>query len=122
MTTENENQQAEGEALPSLPCSHGTRIEFTSHHALKDLQHRIFPTNGGAKFDCSNKAPDQIVDALRIAERGVNEAIQEGAHEVKIQYLNIPDEESNPDGHVGTIRVVGYRMVDANSQEQATAD
>jgi hypothetical protein len=86
---------------------------FTTCHAVKDLQHRLF-TDEHDKFDCSESPSRQLIEALKITETAVNKAIEEGASEVKIKYVNILDVEQNPDGHIGRIRVVGYRSIQAN--------
>jgi len=72
-------------------------------------QQRVFPSDGKNNF-CLHKPKDQqIGEALAIAERAVNEAIQEGVSEVSIRYLNTLDAVENPFGDIGMVHVMGYR-------------
>lgn len=78
------------------------------------LQHRVFTESGEDSFDCTKSNDLQIIQALRIAEDAVNRAIKEGAEEVTLKYINIPDAEHNPNMEVGRVRVIGYRTTKTN--------
>ena len=75
----------------------------------EQLQHRLFPDDMDTEFDCSESPDKQLVAALRIAERAVNEAISKGATKVRLRYINVFDAASNPNLNVGSVSVVGYR-------------
>lgn len=53
--------------------------------------------------------PQSTIDLLTIIESHVNGAISEGVDHVELRYYNTPNHVTNPNGDVGTIRVIGYR-------------
>lgn len=81
--------------------------ETTAYPILR----RLFTPQLGELIDCSLPANLQVINALRIAQSAVNEAIKEGADYVELRYVNIPDIDRNPDGAIGGVRVVGFRTV-----------
>jgi hypothetical protein len=74
-----------------------------------ELQHRLFTPQYGEPLDCSEPPENQVINALRIAEVAINEAIKAGAETVSLRYINIFDPETNPDGKNGGVRVSGIR-------------
>ena len=52
---------------------------------------------------------------MQIAERAVNDAIRKGATQVSIRYRDWLDEDGNAMDDMGCVRVVGYRVVEANA-------
>jgi hypothetical protein len=77
------------------------------------LQSRRFTPEFGEPLDCSENVDLVLVKTLRIVQAAVNKAIKEGAEEVRLNYVNIPDIDKNPDGMSGGIRVVGFRNLPA---------
>lgn len=73
------------------------------------MLHKAFPSDGRNRLCCQFSGPNQTFEALKIAERAVNEAIKEGAQEVKLTYSNIVDEIENPDGLIARVFVTGFK-------------
>lgn len=72
------------------------------------IQHKLF-----IEFHVNHKkdAPQNTIDILSVIENHINGAISEGVNRVELRYLNIPNHVTNPEGNVGTIRVIGYRNI-----------
>jgi hypothetical protein len=70
-----------------------------------------FPRDGHDSFTCSPDETQSYIDILKIAEKSVNEVIELGASSVRLQYVNIPDFDHNPEGKIGQVRTVAYKFV-----------